>query len=176
MSESKKGKQPANAAAKKEKTAPAATKNKANDLKVAETKKNEVKKVESKKSKDKESHPFDVVLWLVSIALLVCAIGGNYYYTQYMMLDETSFARLGRVAIVIATIVLGLGVTLFTSKGKKLLAFGRDSYTELRKVVWPTRNEAFQTTLIVFVAVSIVSVFLYLCDLIFLQIVRMITL
>ena len=51
-----------------------------------------------------------------------------------------------------------------------------DAYTELKKVIWPTRQEAVQTTFIVFVAVSVVSLFLYLCDIVFLQIVRVFTL
>ena len=78
--------------------------------------------------------------------------------------------------IVIVSIVVGLGVLLFTNKGHALLNFSRLSYTELRKVVWPTRQEALQTTFIVFVAVSVVSLFLYLCDIVFLQLVRAITL
>lgn len=172
MSESKNSKQTADASKK----ANAAVKNKKSDLKTADTKKAEVKKVDVKKAKQGASNPFDFVLWTVSLALLVLAIGGNYYYTRFMMIDETSLVRLGRVALVIAIIVAGLAVTLFTSKGKRLLAFTRDSYIELRKVVWPTRNEGLQTTFIVFIAVSLVSLFLYLCDLFFLQIVRIITL
>ena len=178
MSENKNGKQATNAASKKEKAANTAIKNKKTDLKVADAKKNEVKKVESKKANKQQaaSNPLDKLLWLVSFALLAAAVGGNYYYTQFIMLDESSLARLGRVAIVIVTILAGLAVVLFTTKGKKLLVFGRDSYTELRKVVWPARNEAMQTTAIVFVAVVVVSLFLYVCDLVFLQIVRLITL
>ena len=84
--------------------------------------------------------------------------------------------RLARVGIVIVTIVAGLAVLLFTNKGHEMLKFGSESYTELLKVVWPTRQEAVQTTFIVFVAVSVVSLFLYLCDVVFLQIVRGITL
>lgn len=152
-----------------------ATKRK-NDLQVAPSSKGELKRIETKKSaKAFERHPFDALLWLISLALLIAAIGGNYYYTQYLIVNEGSFERLGRVAIVIVTIVVALGILLFTSKGKSLLAFGRDSYTELRKVIWPTRAEAMQTTLIVFVTVCIVSLFLYLCDLVFLQVVRIIT-
>ena len=173
MSDSKNSKQGATAA--KKKAAPAQVKTNKAELNVAPSKKGEVKKVDAKKAKA-ASNPLDCLLWLVSLALIVAAIGGNYYYTQFLMVDESSFARLGRVALVIVVILAGLGVTLFTSKGKRLLAFGRDSYTELRKVVWPTRNEAMQTTVIVFIAVCVVSLFLYLCDLVFLQIVRVITL
>lgn len=178
MSENKNGKQVNAANSKKEKTANAVAKNKKTDLKVADAKKNEVKKVEPKKNAKAvpSGNPFDKLLWLLSFALLAAAVGGNYYYTQFIMIDESSLARLGRVAIVIVTILAGLAVVLFTNKGKKLLAFGRDSYTELRKVVWPARNEAMQTTAIVFVAVVLVSLFLYVCDLAFLQIVRLITL
>ncbi len=123
------------------------------------------------------SMPLDIVLWIVSLLLIAGAIGGNYYYQHINMgFAEGTYARLGRVAIVIATIVVGLAVTLFTNKGRQLLKFGRESYVELRKVVWPTRTEAVQTTFIVFVAVCVVSLFLYLCDIVFLQIVRFITL
>ncbi|MBU3826738.1 MAG: preprotein translocase subunit SecE [Candidatus Anaerobiospirillum merdipullorum] len=118
----------------------------------------------------------NALLWLVAIVLVAGAIVGNWYYTQHVVIDESSFDRFIRVAIVIAVIVIGLGVTLFTNKGRSLLNFGRESYVELRKVVWPTRQEAMQTTFIVFVAVCVVSLFLYLCDVVFLQLVRYITL
>lgn len=174
MSDSKNSKQQGAGSVKK-KAAPTQVKTTKPELNVAQAKKGEVKKVDAKKAKN-ASNPLDGLLWLVSLVLIAAAIGGNYYYTQYMMVDETSLTRLGRVAIVILVILAGLAVTLFTTKGKRLLAFGRDSYTELRKVVWPTRNEAMQTTVIVFIAVCVVSLFLYLCDLVFLQIVRVITL
>ncbi len=122
------------------------------------------------------SAPVNALLWIVSAVLICGAIFGNYYYSNYVLLDETSLQRLGRVAAVIVTIVIGLGVLVFTNKGHSLLKFASESYTELLKVVWPTRQEAFQTTLIVFVAVCVVSLFLYLCDVVFLQIVRGITL
>ena len=60
--------------------------------------------------------------------------------------------------------------------GSKVVNFFKESIAELKKVVWPTRQEAVQTTFIVFVAVCIVSLFLYLCDIVFLQVVRLFTL
>ncbi len=118
----------------------------------------------------------NTLLWIASIVIICGAIFGNYYYSNYVVIDESSLARLARIMIVIVSIVVGLGVLLFTNKGHALLNFSRLSYTELRKVVWPTRQEALQTTFIVFVAVSVVSLFLYLCDIVFLQLVRAITL
>ena len=114
---------------------------------------------------------------LCGFCLQCCgAIFGNYYYANYVLIDESTLQRLARVGLVIVTIVAGLAVLLFTNKGHEMLKFGSESYTELLKVVWPTRQEAVQTTFIVFVAVSVVSLFLYLCDVIFLQTVRAITL
>lgn len=126
---------------------------------------------------EKTVSPFvNTVLWIVSLAIIAGAIFGNYYYSNYVLIDETSLARLGRVFAVIVAIVIGLGVLVFTTKGRQLLSFARLSYTELRKVVWPTRQEALQTTFIVFIAVCVVSLFLYLCDIAFLQLVRAVTL
>lgn len=122
------------------------------------------------------STPLDRLLWLCSIVLVGGAIFGNFYYTQHIVIDESSLGRFGRTAIVIAVIIAGLAVTLFTNKGHALLTFAREAYVELRKVVWPTRQEAVQTTIIVFVGVCVVSLFLYLCDLVFLQVVKAITL
>ena len=85
-------------------------------------------------------------------------------------------ARLVRVLAVIFGLVLSIAITLLTNKGRALLQFARQSYTELKKVIWPTRQEAVQTTFIVFIAVTVVSLFLYLCDIVFLQIVRLFTL
>lgn len=122
------------------------------------------------------STPLDRLLWLCAIVLVGGAIFGNFYYTQHIVIDESSLGRFGRTSIVIAVIIAGLAVTLFTNKGHALLTFAREAYVELRKVVWPTRQEAVQTTIIVFVGVCVVSLFLYLCDLVFLQVVKAITL
>jgi preprotein translocase subunit SecE len=48
--------------------------------------------------------------------------------------------------------------------GKQLIAFGRDSWREVKKVVWPTRKEAIQMTAYVFGFVVIMSIFLWLTD------------
>ena len=151
-------------------------------VETAQTKNTPKKEMKKKSSavaakEEKTISPFvNAVLWIVSLVIIAGAIFGNYYYANYVVIDETSLARLGRVFAVIAAIVVGLGILIFTSKGHALLSFSKLSYTELRKVVWPTRQEALQTTFIVFVAVCVVSLFLYLCDIVFLQIVRAITL
>ncbi|NJK42243.1 MAG: preprotein translocase subunit SecE [Aquincola sp.] len=55
--------------------------------------------------------------------------------------------------------------TFFTSEtGKQLVAFGRDSWREVQKVVWPTRKESLQMTGYVFAFVIVMALFLWLTD------------
>ena len=69
-----------------------------------------------------------------------------------------------RVVALIALMAAAVA-TFFTSEmGKELIAYGRDSAREVRKVVWPTRNEALQMTGYVFAFVFVMALFLWLTD------------
>jgi len=69
-----------------------------------------------------------------------------------------------RVAALIALLAVAVA-TFFTSEaGKQLIAYGRDSAKEVRKVVWPTRKEALQMTGYVFAFVFVMALFLWLTD------------
>jgi len=57
-----------------------------------------------------------------------------------------------------------VAVFLLSESGKQLVAFGRDAWREVRKVVWPTRKEATQITAYVFGFVLIMAMFLWLTD------------
>lgn len=57
-----------------------------------------------------------------------------------------------------------VAVFLMSESGKQLVAFGRDAWREVRKVVWPTRKEATQITAYVFGFVLIMAMFLWLTD------------
>ncbi len=67
-----------------------------------------------------------------------------------------------------SVLLLGLAVAagvFFTSEtGKQLIAFGRDAWREVRKVVWPARKEAIQITAYVFGFVLVMAMFLWLTD------------
>ncbi|AQM20715.1 preprotein translocase subunit SecE [Vibrio anguillarum] len=89
----------------------------------------------------------DTFKWIVTFALLAAAVVGNYLYGEMSVVL--------RAAGVVALIIAALGVAATTTKGKAAIAFARESRMEVRKVVWPTRQETMQTTLIV-LAVSIV--------------------
>jgi preprotein translocase subunit SecE len=69
-----------------------------------------------------------------------------------------------RVAALIVLMAAGVA-TFFTSEpGKQLIAYGRDSVKEVKKVVWPTRKEALQMTGYVFAFVFVMALFLFLTD------------
>ncbi len=69
-----------------------------------------------------------------------------------------------RVAALVVLMLMAIG-TFFTSEaGKQLIAYGRDSSREVRKVVWPTRKEAGQMTAYVFAFVFVMALFLWMTD------------
>jgi preprotein translocase subunit SecE len=69
-----------------------------------------------------------------------------------------------RIAALIALMLAGIA-TFFTSEsGRQLIAYGRDSVKEVKKVVWPTRKEATTMTGYVFAFVVVMALFLWLTD------------
>jgi preprotein translocase subunit SecE len=69
-----------------------------------------------------------------------------------------------RVLALIALLIVA-AATFFTSEpGKQLIAYGKDSIREVKKVVWPTRKEALQMTGYVFAFVVVMALFLWLTD------------
>ena len=75
----------------------------------------------------------------------------------------------------VVAVIIALFVAASTSKGSQFLEFAKDSRTEVRKVVWPTRQETTQTTLIVMVATVLMSLLLWGLDGIIVRVVSFIT-
>jgi preprotein translocase subunit SecE len=79
----------------------------------------------------------------------------------YVLAKQDLWVRTGALLVLLAAAV----ATFFTSEpGKELIAYGRDSVREVKKVVWPTRKEALQMTGYVFAFVVIMALFLFLTD------------
>lgn len=112
--------------------------------------------VSAKKPESTADKTLDAMKWLVVVALLAAAVVGNAVYA-----DQSLFYRaLAGVALVLAA----LGVAFTTVKGREFNVFRREAMIELRKVVWPTRQETGQTTLLVFVVVVIMALILWALD------------
>ncbi|MBK1734972.1 preprotein translocase subunit SecE [Halorhodospira abdelmalekii] len=120
-----------------------------------------------KSSAETRTSPFDVVKWILAVALMVAGVAGFYLYGDQPLLH--------RVGGLLAAVALAATVLATTTQGKALWVFTQGAKQELRKVVWPTRQETLQTTLLVVVVVIIVAVFLWLMDLLLLWLVGMIT-
>ena len=79
----------------------------------------------------------------------------------YALAKQDLWMRVAALVVVLAAAV----ATFFTSEpGKQLIAYGRDSVKEVKKVVWPTRKEALQMTVYVFAFVFVMALFLFLTD------------
>ena len=80
----------------------------------------------------------------------------------FYMFDE--YSLLLRVIALLIGAGFGIAIALQTAKGKEIWSYFHDAQVEVRKVVWPTRQETIQTTLIVVVMVILVAIILWLLD------------
>lgn len=69
-----------------------------------------------------------------------------------------------RIVALLALLAVAVAIFFTSESGKQLIAYGRDSSREVRKVVWPTRKEAMQMTGYVFAFVFVMALFLWLTD------------
>ncbi|MDD8060474.1 MULTISPECIES: preprotein translocase subunit SecE [Shewanella] len=116
---------------------------------------------------ENQSNSLDIVKWSVAALLIAAAVIGNQFYA-----DASVVAR---VAGVIIAFAIAGGIALQTIKGKQALSFAREAHIEVRKVVWPTRQEALNTTFIVLAATAVVALILWGLDAVLLRVVNLIT-
>lgn len=102
------------------------------------------------------SNAMDTLKWVASAAILIAAIGGFYYFA------ETS--TLLRVIVLLVAVGVSIFIAAQTPTGRVGLDFVKESRTEVRKVVWPTRRETMQTTGLVIAMVAVVAVILWALD------------
>ena len=93
-------------------------------------------------AKGKASNIADKIKWLLSISIFSAAIVGNGYYTEV--------AFLYRVLAVVFLFILATIILATTVFGRGAVSLMRESRTEMRRVVWPTRMETTQTCMVVF--------------------------
>ena len=99
---------------------------------------------------------FDALKWLVVAALVVAGVVGNQYFSAEPLLYRV-------LALLALAVVVGF-VALQTAKGQAFFALAKEARIEIRKVVWPTRQETTQTTLIVVAVVLVMSLVLWGLD------------
>lgn len=127
-----------------------------------------IQRVMSTANTENSKSSLDGLKWTFSILLLVAIIVGNYLYGEEAHV-------VARVLIMLVMAGLALLSAAFTEKGKTFIGFAKESRQEVRKVVWPTRQETVQTTLIILAVSTIVGLVLWGLDGIFVRIVSYIT-
>ncbi|HYF42200.1 MAG TPA: preprotein translocase subunit SecE [Ramlibacter sp.] len=91
-----------------------------------------------------------------AVALVIAALAGFY-----LLARQGQIAQWGALLVGLAAAFV---VFMTSETGKEFVAFGRDAWKEVKKVVWPTRKEAMQMTAYVFAFVVVMALFLWLTD------------
>jgi preprotein translocase subunit SecE len=102
------------------------------------------------------SGALELIKLALTAAILVGGIVGFYAYEEQSLLLS--------VSVVLAAVAVAIVVFMQSERGRTLWKFIQGARVEIRKVIWPTRTEAMQTTLTVFVFVLILGVFFWFLD------------
>ncbi len=105
---------------------------------------------------DSNASTFDTVKLVLAIGLLIVGIAGFYYFASY--------ALVYRVLGILAVFGAAVGLVFATAIGRKAWGFITESKMEVRKVIWPTRQETMQATMLVVAVVFGVGLILWLMD------------
>jgi len=105
---------------------------------------------------EQESGSFDLVKLALAVIVTVGGIGGFYYFGAESVLL--------RVIGLLVMLSIATGLVFTTNLGQSFWLFAQGSKIELKKIVWPTKKETMQTTLIVTVMVLFVGILLWMFD------------
>ena len=104
-----------------------------------------------------QSGVLDILKLLVAAGALLGGLYGYYFY-------ENDLALPLRVLMVLGGTAAGIAIAMTSAQGQRLWHFIQGSRVEIRKVVWPTRQETTQTAIAVFVFTLIMAVFFWALD------------
>ena len=105
---------------------------------------------------DTQSGVLDIIKLLLAAGVLVGGLYGYYYLIEWSLPL--------RVLLVLGGLLVGIGIAMTSAQGKQLWAFVQGSRVEIRKVVWPTKQETTQTAIAVFVFTLVMALFFWGLD------------
>lgn len=114
-----------------------------------------------------ESVKSDSTKWLIALALLAVGLIAFYSFAGHSLLV--------RVVFLLGMVGASVFFALQTEKGRDTVNFLREAQIEVRKVVWPSRQETLQTTAIVALMVILVALFIWMLDSLLFWLVRLLT-
>ena len=103
-----------------------------------------------------ESGALDILKLLIAAGLLVGGIFGYYWYLEWMLAL--------RVLLVLGGLAASIVVAATSTQGQRVWAFIQGSRIEIRKVVWPTKQETTQTAIAVFIFTLVMALFFWALD------------
>lgn len=115
-----------------------------------------------------KSKGLNTLLWILVAVFFAAAAIGNVYFQKVYSLPI-------RVVGVVIALVIAFAFAAITNQGTKARTFFKDSKIEAQKVVWPSRQEARQTTLIVIGVTIIASLFFWATDSIIVTVINFLT-
>ena len=98
----------------------------------------------------------DKVKFFAAVLVIAAAIAGYYYFGDLL--------HIARVGMVLGGVFVAVGLVLTTEMGQEAWSFMKGANVERQKVVWPTRQEALQVTLMVIVLVIILGLMMWMFD------------
>lgn len=98
----------------------------------------------------------DTIKWLLVVIFVAIAAGGNYLYADQPVLY--------RVLAIVFVLILAIATGLQTEKGRNFAVLIKEARVEIRKVIWPTKQETIQTTGVVGLVIAVTVLFLFLID------------
>jgi preprotein translocase subunit SecE len=105
---------------------------------------------------ESQSGVLDIIKLLIAAGVLVGGLYGYYYLLEWSLPL--------RVLLVLAGLIVGVGIAMTSAQGRRLRAFIQGSRVEIRKVVWPTKQETTQTAIAVFVFTLVMALFFWGLD------------
>ena len=109
----------------------------------------------------------DTAKLVAAVAILVAGVASFYVFDQY--------PAAVRWLVVLVAVAAGIFVALQSAQGRELWQFVQGSRVELRKVVWPTREDTTKMTLVVVAAILVMGLFFWLLDMMLGAITRSLT-
>ncbi|WP_293266623.1 preprotein translocase subunit SecE [Neptunomonas sp.] len=103
-----------------------------------------------------EGSKFDALKWLMVVLLVAVGVVGNSMYAEQSLLYRV-------IALLVLALVAGF-FAMKTAKGHAFFTLFKEAKNEVRKVVWPTRQETLQTTAMVVVVVLVIGLLLWGLD------------
>lgn len=112
------------------------------------------------KSDSATNSTLNYVFWAISLAIVVFGIYSNNNFAVIFGTDSTLY----RILALLGFAIIAGAIALQTTQGKSFWELLKGARTEIRKVVWPTRQETMQTTMIVLLVVVVAGLILWLLD------------